>query len=284
IVFPIADADAAVKALAGESLARVYHYGSAVHGQPLVNGSTDFKPAFVRFLEGDASPVRSLADLPQGLRMLSDLGVRHVIVHRQDFENAAFADAIVGRIRSTPDIVTSERRFGETLLFGLAPPSSHATRGKAEPPRGVPLPLESFKIRASHRSDRARFAVDGSLETRWISGSRQTGEEWLELAFAEPRDVAHVRLSFHSGSLGDYPRGLRIETSEDGRTYRPLVAETPLPRLARSLIQSPRTPHIHIALSSNRSRLLRLRQTGTSRSWQWAANEIEVWQRPDTGS
>jgi len=77
--------------------------------------------------------------------------------------------------------------------------------------------------------------MPGSLEHRWSAPMSPDGA-WLELAWAEPKTIKHVQITFDSGfhreltlssaGLGDNDHGIRAPQPETIRDYR-LVAETP---------------------------------------------------------
>jgi hypothetical protein len=137
----------------------------------------------------------------------------------------------------------------------------------------------SFSATASHARDRLDRAFDGNIETRWVSGERQSGNEWIELTFDRPRDVAHLRLLTSDRSLGDYPRELIVESIETGGPLRSLFRGTLLQQLARGLIVDPLRGPIDISLPPNHSVQLRLRQAGQTRLWFWAVDELLVFER-----
>ena len=86
-----------------------------------------------------------------------------------------------------------------------------APAGDVRSANGRTIPPSSFVATSSHAADRLERAFDGNIETRWVSGERQSGTEWIDVAFDRPRDVARVRILTADRSLGDYPRELIIE-------------------------------------------------------------------------
>jgi hypothetical protein len=93
------------------------------------------------------------------------------------------------------------------------------------PPPGAPgtrLPADTFRVSASRQPERAALAVDGDIGTRWATGLPQAPGDWLQVELAAPRLVRAVRL--WTAYPTDWPRGLRLEGSADGATWRPLPA------------------------------------------------------------
>jgi len=152
------------------------------------------------------------------------------------------------------------------------------------PPPDPPAALravsqERFRPTSSRAPYRLPLAFDGDPDTRWLTARRQTGDEWIQLEFDAPRNVGLVRLAMARRSLGDYPRRLRIESSSDGTTFQTLFQGIPLAQFLRGLVRNRVYPTIDIALPSNRTRLLRIRQIGRTRSFYWSVHELGVFER-----
>jgi hypothetical protein len=173
--------------------------------------------------------------------------------------------------------VARTRRFESIVLVELREPlTAPSTARDADAHELAPT---QFTVEATHNPADIAKAFDGDAATRWGSGSRQGTNEAITLAFAETVDLAHLRLDLGARSLGDYPRGLLVESSIDGQTWHVLFGEDILPRLGVSLIREPRSPGIDVPLPANRTRLLRLRTTGETRAWFWSIHELKIWAR-----
>lgn len=257
-----------------------YQFHTVFHGRPIVNGSSRFEPPLTTFFKGAPSPLREIAQLPDVPRMLRSFGVRHVIIRPTDYKNRNFGQATVDMFRSSAD-VTEHRRFGA----GLTALEVFRLRDPFTPLRDIsqtgwrPVPAAAFRVSASERADRIHFAADGDPGTRWISAGAQDGSEMLELELDRSRDLARVRLDLGS-SHGDYPRGLEVSALDaQGQVAQVLYTGSILPQLAAGILADPfRTP-IAIDLPPNRARRFRIRQTGTTRTWSWAVEEIALWER-----
>jgi hypothetical protein len=148
----------------------------------------------------------------------------------------------------------------------------------AERPLRAILPHE-FAARASRFEERLPLAFDRDPETRWVSGDRQTGQERVELRFARRRKLARLRLEISPRSLGDYPRGLRIESSEDGIRFGTVLYEDAvLPALLVSLTRSDWPVKVDLDLPWHHSLAIRVRQIGATHVWYWAIDEMSVWE------
>ena len=74
------------------------------------------------------------------------------------------------------------------------------------------------KLSASVNGDQVKNMVDHDLDTRWTSGLAQTEGVWVMAELTEDCMLDGVRMEL-SDSIGDFPWALRIETSEDGKTW-----------------------------------------------------------------
>ena len=89
---PIADADLRPE-MANASVQLTFHYATLLHGQPTVTGGTDFMPCSrAGCTAKDRRSARPL-DADAGLEMLRRLGVRYVLLHRDEFRTPAEAES-----------------------------------------------------------------------------------------------------------------------------------------------------------------------------------------------
>jgi streptogramin lyase len=209
--------------------------------------------------------------------MARALGLRWIIVHPPLYKDPASGAAIVDAVRGATTHVARVVPFEAAAVAELRPAASR-TSVPADP-AWREVPPREFTASASHNPDGLRRAFDGDRGTRWFTGARQRGAEWIELRFASLLDVARVRLEMDRRSNGDYPRGLLAEGSEDGRSWRTLFEGGVLSRLGLSIAYEPRTPGIDLVLPPNTTRVLRLRTTGETRVWYWSVHELRVWTR-----
>ena len=76
--------------------------------------------------------------------------------------------------------------------------------------------------------------------------------------------------------VGDYPRGLVVESEAADGTRITLFSGSFLPSLLGGLATGRADAPGALDLPSNRSRALWVRQTGRSERWQWAIHELRV--------
>ena len=270
-----------------------YGYQTLFHGHRLVNGFGGYESPLQLFIGGPGSPLFDVERFGEALDMLRGIGVRTIVVHPDWFSERAFADAIVGALRADRQRVPSEAVFPGVSVFRLAGTEEGpvvAGAGRA-PPLGLDLDLtsvglirsEAFQVTASHARDRVAQAFDGNPDTRWLTGTNQKGDEWLEITFARPVDLARLTIVTTVRSFADYPRELLVEGSDGSDAFAPLFHGSVVTRLAEGLAREPRRGPIrgpiHIELPNNALRRLRLRQLGRTRTWFWSIDELRLWER-----
>jgi hypothetical protein len=259
----------------------VYQYNAILHHHPVINGYTGYGYGLQDFLGGPGSPLRDPAAIPDVLRGLRTIGVRTVLVHRSLFSDRPELgwpdpNALVDVIDAAPGTTGPGLRFNDVIAWTLTDPPPRAAVDEARLAR---LPASAFAASASDMPDRLRYALDGNLDTKWLSGRPQAGGEWIRLSFAGDTDVARLVVLTPPRGVGDYPRGLAIESEAGDGSRITLYSGSFVPSLMRGLA-GPRVgaPAV-FDLPSNASRSLWLRQTGHSGTWQWAIHELAVYER-----
>jgi len=247
----------------------VYQYMTLVHGHPIVNGHSGYVSPLLLFLGGGGSPLGDLDHVSDAVEMLRTIGVRYLVLHRGSFDDAPTADAWVGALGDRRQVLTA-RSFGDTEVAVLLPAAPLPPPGQ-----GGKIPVAAMRATASQSGDRLANLFDGDLDTRWLSGGQQAGDEWIEVQFDRPRDVREVDMQLVERSFGDYPRQLAVDVVEEDGT-RTVFRGPVLPQFARGLVVDPVAPVIAVALPPNRARALRLRQLGTTRRFFWSVHELEL--------
>jgi hypothetical protein len=259
----------------GADVATRHLYRTLAHGNRIVNGYSGYGSALQDFVGGP--PFTEIGRMDDALGMARALGLRWIVVHPPLYKNQASGAAIVEAVRGATTHVARVMTFQAAAIAELRPMALRMAL--LVDPAWREVQPRTFTASASHNPDGLPRAFDGDRGTRWFTGERQRGREWIELRFGSALDVARVRLEMDRRSNGDYPRGLVTEGSEDGRTWRTLFEGGILPRLGVSIAREPRTPAIDLALPPNTTRVLRLRTTGETRVWYWSVHELRVWTR-----
>jgi len=130
-------------------------------------------------------------------------------------------------------------------------------------------------VTASAMPDRLRYAFDGDIRTKWLSAAPQAGTEWVKLSLEEPLDVGRLVVLTSAFGVGDYPRGLVVESEAADGSRMTLLSGSFLPWLIEGLATGAAGSPAVLDLPSNRSRAVWIRQTGRSAKWQWAIHELQ---------
>ena len=121
------------------------------------------------------------------------------------------------------------------------------------------------------------MAVDGDRDTRWLTGDRQRGNEWIEIRLDGPQDVRLVKLGMRNRSMGDYPRGLVVESVDGQGVVHQLYWGGVVAQLLRGLVRDGQWITVSIPLPPNQTHILRFRQTRNTRRWYWSIHELSLW-------
>ncbi len=258
-----------------------YQFNTLLHRHPIVNGYTGYGYGLQDFLGGPGSPLRDGASLAGALVGLRSIGVQYVLVHRAgylEWPDAGWPDpsALVDVLEDSPGTTGPGRHFNEVVAYALAPPPARTAVDEGALAR---LPAPALAPAASEMPERLRYAFDGRLETKWLTGRPQAGGEWIRLSFARETDVARLVVLTPPVGVGDYPRGLEIESESGDGSRITLYAGPFVPFLIRGLAGPLAGAPAVIDLPSNGSRAVWIRQTGRSPTWQWAIHELQVYER-----
>jgi hypothetical protein len=259
----------------GTELAVRHLYRTLVHRNRILNGYSGYGSALQNFVGG--APFTELAYMDDALRMARSLGLRWIVVHPPLYRDPASGAAISASMRDAGIHVRRVVNFETAVVVELRPLA--VSPAPLIDPAWREVPPDSFIASASHNAASVGRMFDGDQATRWFTGERQQGREWIALRFPASVDVAQVRLEMARRSFSDYPRGLLVEGSTDGLGWRPLFEGGVLPRLALSIAHEPGPPAIDVPLPRNDTRILRLRTAGETRQWYWSVHELRVWSR-----
>ncbi len=239
-----------------------------IHHRRIFNGHSGYEAPIYRIgtKELDYFPSeRSLA-------FLRAIGVRYVVVHFDPIGPAQRAVLVHG-LTEPPPGVSLVQSIGNSSIYAISsmPP---------EPPSNTDDLVAVRPVRARALvGDGAEVAIDGLPFTSFSSGRAQLYGDWLELTLPDSPDGLEVAaVSLLVRPVGDFARGLRIETSLDGSRWTTafdVPMEFGLPELAdegRSLTRVYRFPPV-------RAHYIRLKSTAYSDRW-WRVSEARVWVTP----
>ena len=120
--------------------------------------------------------------------------------------------------------------------------------------------------------------TDGNLDTFWTTGRPQRGGETVTIDLGAARTVSALTLSL-GRYVGDFPRRLTIDASQDGATWRTCWSGRPARLALAAAIRDPHVVPLTFALGSVRARWIRLRQTGSDLVNAWSVPELAVFGR-----
>ena len=255
----------------------MYQLNALRHGHPIVNGYAGWPSQLQEFLGDGASPIHEPGHIADTLEGLRAIGVQYVLLHESTLASRDEASRIAAEVRAARNQLAQVERFGDVWSWRLIP---NVTRGP-----GVSFDDELHRIdprrirlRASTEEGRLPLVVDGDIETRWMTGQSQTGNEWVEFNFDHPANIARLRLETAPRGLLDYPRTLTIESVGATGTIDTLFSGTVVAEMIEAIAKDEQRAPIEFVFHDNRSVALRLRQTGTSQSW-WSIFEVGLWER-----
>jgi len=257
----------------------IYQFNTLLHRHPIVNGYTGWTSLLQEFLGGPASPVREPGHVREVLEALRAIGVQYLLLHEWTYADATEPARVMSEIRSARDQYVEERAFERTFVWRLAnAPAGRIGARETEDTDARRIDPASFTTEASHVPERVPLLFDGNVETRWLTGTRQAGAEWLAFRFTHPTDIARIRLDTAPRGLGDYPRHLVVDSIDESGATRVLFDGSILTQLITSLVVDERRAPVDLDLPPNRTTTLRLRQTGETRRWFWSVHELTLFE------
>jgi mono/diheme cytochrome c family protein len=139
---------------------------------------------------------------------------------------------------------------------------------EAELRAAVPQVLRNrgeWKATANYNSDKAPLALDGDIHTRYDTGVSQVPGMWFQIELPKPTYIAGLRLDAAS-STEDYPRGYKVDLSNDGVTWKSAIADRPSPR-----------PLTDIFFPPAEGKFIRVTQTGSVNGLYWSIHELNIY-------
>ena len=202
------------------------------------------------------------------LRVVKTFGPRRHIVRRVAADGGSKAIELRRRfvIREGERIDLSRH---ERELKAVARP--RVVADAVRPPNCIGLDPARWRLVASAYGQglRPEYAVDRQAGTRWSTAQTMRGGEWLAIDMGRRETVAEVWI-WLADHLQDWPHGLRVEASDDGRRWQTVVELTE--GQCKSLI---RGPWWRLKLDEPvEARWLRLTQLGQDAGHWWSVHEI----------
>ncbi len=244
----------------------LYMYFSAYHWKRLVNGYSGYIPPGYTII-GEAMQIFPSAPT---FELLRDLEVGYLLVHTEWFMGdegkkiKAGLDDFPGEVKL---LTASEGNFLYQLVH--RPKQEKETTGLAEVGD-----KRKWTARSNCANEQTHLAFDGNPETGWSTERPQSEGDYYWLDLGETLQLQEIELSLNKKPL-DYPRGYRLEGSEDGREWK-ILSEDPFyfPELTAGMIEDYSKYRVEITFDSRSVRFLRLTATLSHKSRAWSIQEI----------
>ena len=134
--------------------------------------------------------------------------------------------------------------------------------------KSFPLQLadrKKWKLTASHRDNNVSNAVNGNINSRWDTGTPQVPGMWFQIDLLKPTKLSGLRLNAARSSR-DYPRGWKVQTSDDGKTWSTPIAEGKGDK-----------PITEIKFPVTSTRHLKITQTGSVKGLFWSIHDLQIY-------
>ena len=214
---PIADADLRPE-IANASVQLTFHYATLLHGQPTVTGGTDFMPVFARWLHGEGSPFRAPADADGGFDMLRRLGVRYVLLHRDEFRTPLDSELYEAGLLAARSHVHSVQSFDTVLALRLRDPLPRHEASPPPPERGPPQRVQCRYLDAGQPDPAVPAGADPSRPSVAATWACALPDGTIDAA----------RWTFDLNRPDTWPARLRVEAGPAG------AAPSSIPSRSRS--------------------------------------------------
>jgi hypothetical protein len=233
-------------------------YRQMTHGRPLVNGYSGYFPPHYAALRFGLM----LRD-HDVLTALAGRGVTDIVVDREPDPDGRWDKYVASHPQAT--LVCTE---GKQMLYRVSPAGAPTAAAAA----GVPVPIAV--IRPNVNEAAVTSMIDQDRTTRWESGP-QSDRTAVEIDLGGVRTVAGVDLSL-GPFVEDFPRGLIIEASSDGQTWREVWKGGSAGLAFVAAFEAPRDVPLRYRFGPTAARMLRLKLTKNDETYYWSIAEMRV--------
>jgi hypothetical protein len=231
-------------------------YKSMAHGRPTVNGYSGYFPPHYTMLRY----ALGLRD-PDLLTQLATLGVEFIVIDRERGSARALRRFIAEQKQALLVCTNDSVAVYRLNRLPVAPS-----------PRTMRLPIAG--LYANVNGNVVGSVKDGDLTTRWETGPQEPGM-MLEIDLGSPRMVSAVDLSLGPFNM-DFPRGLRIETSEDRTAWQEVWRGSSAGLAVIGALRDRTTHTLTYDFPPVRAQYLRLWLTGKDNVYYWSVAELNV--------
>jgi len=246
------------------------------HRHPIVNGYSGWSTQLQELLGARRSPLHEPRHVAEVVRGLRRAGVRYVLLHEATFVEPEMARRIVGELQTADDQIAEAHEWPGTWVWRL----------KDIDPRPPPAPNltwldpKGFDMRASHEPSRLPLIFDANLDTRWLTGERQAGTEWIEVRLPRPVHLRRLEIVGGGRTVLDYPQRLRIDSTDSTGVSHVLFDDSVVEPYVESVAFNDLHPSVALDLPRNQTVVLRIQQTGRGANW-WSIYELKLWEQKE---
>ncbi|HET9466899.1 MAG TPA: discoidin domain-containing protein [Vicinamibacterales bacterium] len=233
-------------------------YRQMSHRRPLMNGYSGYFPPHYTALQRGLS----LRD-PDVLTQLATFGVTTAIVDREADSDGGW-DAYLKAHPTVSHICT----MGRQSLYRITKPA------RAEATAAAGIPVAAALIQANVNPAMTLLMVDGDLTTRWESGPQEQGMR-VDVDLGAVRTVQGVDL-WLGRFVEDFPRGMVIEASEDGQSWRELWRGSSAGLAVVSSFDLGGSVPMRYRFEPTQARIIRMRLTADDPIYFWSIAEMKI--------
>jgi mono/diheme cytochrome c family protein len=128
-----------------------------------------------------------------------------------------------------------------------------------------PMPWRQvWRLTASHNGASLGNAIDGQIGTRYDTHASQIPGMWVQIELPEPTEITGVELDAGPSSE-DYPRGYKVQLSDDGVTWGQPVAAGNSTAVRNQIL-----------FPTASAKFVRITQTGSDPERWWSIHELQI--------
>jgi hypothetical protein len=124
---------------------------------------------------------------------------------------------------------------------------------------------KDWKATANYNPQDASLAFDGDDKTRYSTGTDQLPGMWFQIELPQETTITGLRLDT-TPSNRDYPRGYKVELSDDGKTWGQPVATGNGFHAITDILFAPA-----------KGKFIRITQTGSVNGLYWSIHELAIY-------
>jgi hypothetical protein len=227
--------DTGKKVFRGDAGMALHNLHALHHKHRFVHGQSSWQPPVTELAR------RAVAQLPQegARRTLLSLGAKHLVVFGEDLGSSQ--RDLKARLESRPEEYQLLFASGSDAVFTLVRKDEDAVDlvpTPALPPNAQKISQTELVGSASLRSEYAKLAVDGDINTYWTGRRFQEPGQYFDVKLRSPRKVSVLEIEALA-RVTDVPVAFRLSASSGGKDLG-ILAEAPHLRLYEDQIFSPR--------------------------------------------